>query len=364
MKSTRLKHSILGVSALALALTATLGGAPRVSAQQVNFVERGQRDYHTVEDGDTLYDLSGRYLRDVYEWPKLWSYNPHITNPHWIYPGDIVYLRAAGEGPARATGPTVVSSSSNGATQLHMAVGGFIEHEELKYVGRIVASPKQATMLAEHDTVWVGFGDDAYTADEKEDTDAEDRAPMKSTEREIKAGDTFAIVRPVGTITDKEDEDNVLGHKYVVLGALTMTEMSKKHLHTAEINQSWFEIERGDLLVPYEQQLKNAQLIQADRDMVAEIVDTLQPITHLGEMHYVYVNKGADDGVRSGNRFYVFQKREGLQKIEDKAKDEIPWERVGQVLLIDVRKNYSMAVVIDSKRELLLGDRLEMYEGY
>ena len=364
MKSTRLKHSILGASALALTLFASLGSAPDSFAQQVNFVERGQRDYHTVERGDTLYDLAGRYLRDVYEWPRLWSYNPHITNPHWIYPGDIVYLREAGEGPARATGPTVVSSSSNGRTQLHLAVGGFIEHEELKYVGRIVASPKQATMLAEHDTVWVGFGDKAYTAKEQEDSKPEDRSPMKSTEREVQRGDTFAIVRPVGKVTDKEDEDKVLVHKYVVLGSLTMTEISEKYLHTAEIKQSWYEIERGDLLVPYEQQIKNAQLIQADRNMVAEIVDTFEPLTHLGEMHYVYVNKGADDSVRAGNRFYVFQKREGLQNIEATADDEIPWERVGQVMLIDVRKNYSMGIVIDSKRELLVGDRLEMYEGY
>src|SRR5690606_12639345 len=43
---------------------------------------------HVVQKGDTLWDISGYYLHDPYQWPKLWSYNEHITNAHWIFPGD------------------------------------------------------------------------------------------------------------------------------------------------------------------------------------------------------------------------------------------------------------------------------------
>jgi len=38
-------------------------------------------------------DISGRFLKDPYQWPKLWERNPYITNPHWIYPGKPVRLR-------------------------------------------------------------------------------------------------------------------------------------------------------------------------------------------------------------------------------------------------------------------------------
>ena len=47
---------------------------------------------HPVKEGDTLWDLSDRYLESPYEWPRLWSYNPEITNPHWIYPGQVFDL--------------------------------------------------------------------------------------------------------------------------------------------------------------------------------------------------------------------------------------------------------------------------------
>jgi hypothetical protein len=51
---------------------------------------------HTVRKGDTLWDLCARYYDNPYNWPKIWSYNPQIQNPHWIYPGDELRMRGGG----------------------------------------------------------------------------------------------------------------------------------------------------------------------------------------------------------------------------------------------------------------------------
>ncbi|MBC7174262.1 MAG: LysM peptidoglycan-binding domain-containing protein, partial [Polyangiaceae bacterium] len=40
-------------------------------------------DAHTVRRGDTLWDITGFYYGNPWEWPRVWSYNPEITNPHW-----------------------------------------------------------------------------------------------------------------------------------------------------------------------------------------------------------------------------------------------------------------------------------------
>ena len=116
--------------------------------------------------------------------------------------------------------------------------------------------------------------------------------------------------------------------------------------------------------MPYERQLKVVQPTKSDKDMVAEIVDGLVQLNYYGEFHYVFVNKGAEDGLRPGNRFFAYYRREGLDFTGRTTSNEIPWRRVGQVMIIDVRENYSLAVVTDSSRELVVGDRLEMYEGY
>src|SRR5437870_10815354 len=61
----------------------------------------GAPEEYTIQKGDTLWDLSQKFLSNPWYWPKIWSLNPAIENPHWIYPGNKLRI-IPGEGGAQA----------------------------------------------------------------------------------------------------------------------------------------------------------------------------------------------------------------------------------------------------------------------
>src|SRR5688500_17395308 len=104
--------------------------------------ERLVPETYTVRRGDTLWDVTGRYYGNPWEWPRVWSFNPEITNPHWIYPLDQLRLLAPG---AVSNEPGVrLRPAYHGmqAGSVYLRQEGYLDRDALDDSGVLTGSPE------------------------------------------------------------------------------------------------------------------------------------------------------------------------------------------------------------------------------
>jgi hypothetical protein len=338
-------------------------------------------DTYTVRPGDTLWDLSGRFLNNPWYWPKVWSYNPEITNPHWIDPGQLLrFYPSVEEAPVRvepiagaepepepeAEAPKELEDFSKGELtgpsdlidEDAVAVSGpykigyvpprsttarhetFVTRRELEESGVLVGAFEEKLMLSTTDQTYARF---------------------KSSVT-VKKGEAYVIYR-----TEREVRHpvtgSVFGYQTVVVGAGRVTEVSDKAVKLT-ITQTFEPIERGALLGPWSEKFVKQVVRRPNTVALAgNILGAQQEIlTQLGEHHVVFLDKGKDDGVQEGNVFKVVRAGDPYGGPQTWARwdDRFPKEDVGELLVIDVKDGASTALVTRSVVELYVGDRIEM----
>lgn len=63
------------------------GGVPPLPGTRKQLAPGEAPEIYAVEEGDTMFDVCSQLIDDGNYWPKLWSLNPDVKNPHFIYPG-------------------------------------------------------------------------------------------------------------------------------------------------------------------------------------------------------------------------------------------------------------------------------------
>ncbi|XXF75555.1 LysM domain-containing protein [Myxococcaceae bacterium GXIMD 01537] len=340
--------------------------------------ESAPGEVHTVEKGDTLWDLSQKYLGSPWYWPKVWSYNPEIANPHWIYPGNQVRFFGAGEevpsrvesglGPAPMTivaeegdapeltevgpisGEEMVSVSGKigydtKAPGRSVQTQGFVTQRELDEAGRIDSSFSEAVMLSYPDTVYVRFkkGNTANIGD---------RYVVFHTGAEIKHP---ATGQKIGYLTE-------------FLGTMKVIAKDDKFV-TAQILETWDAVSRGDLVGPFNVRLSERVAPKPnEKEVKGYVVTSLVPdITITGEHNFLVVDKGSAAGVQVGNTFNIVRQADIGDMFEpqkvDAAARQLPQESIGVCMVTEVKERTSNCLIVQSIREIVPGDRAVMRVG-
>lgn len=325
-------------------------------------VEPRLGETHAVRSGDTLWDLSSRYLNNAWYWPKVWSYNPQLTNPHWIFPGNEVRFYPSDENLPTAVD---VASSELEVPDEDLTIPGQVDEEDLvRTIGGI------QTTESIPDTIWsaftgflaagVGRFDGQITAADTETIQLSrgDRIYVQMDES-ASEGQELSVFRRRRRVNHPVTGE-FLGWSVEVVGTAEVERLTPT-VTVARITRSYDVIERGDYVgeMPSyygERVAKRTNEVDTDGYIVETVGDV---VAIVGEHHFVYLDRGRADGVQIGNTLRVLDRGDGLTgQVEG-----LPWENVGRVMVVDVQEEASTAIVVRSLRRLAIGDRVQMIAG-
>ncbi len=230
---------------------------------------------YTIQKGDTLWDISSKFLRDPFLWPKLWEKNPYITNPHWIYPGNTIRLtdlelakreelqktvgEKSGEMVKAAEAPGVTEREIQKADSLMPAPvekkreeivevkaevkpspveekpgyfreirsAGFISDLEYRGIGIVLESREGKNYMSEGDILYVTL----------------------KTGEPIAIGNKYTVFRAAREIRHPVTDQRV-GRKYLIVGNIQLIDQNGK-FYTARVIESFDAIWIGDYIQPY-----------------------------------------------------------------------------------------------------------------
>ena len=331
---------------------------------------------YIVEKGDTLWDICEAMVGDPFLWPKVWSFNPEIQNPHWIYPGDLVRFfppsidllpttadLVAGNWPMpgqtdQASRPGRVDEIEGQENPDEMAnrveeiavesvmlgvstrargqlVSLFVTRKEMQETGRLTNAKPDKILLSVGDDVFVHFKDS-------------DQRPAK--------GERLILFRTEGEVEDPDEGDH-MGYLTRITGIARVIRVKEdQSLAEARITNAFAEIERGQGVVKLEEEpwvaLNEVPSQVKVEGKVLAVRNTAS--TFAGDNEVVFIDKGTQDGLAAGNRLNVFASGDGFLLMEE----DVPSYPIAILHVVDAREDRATCVVLRSRREIRAGARV------
>jgi hypothetical protein len=306
-------------------------------------------ELHVVRRGDTLWDICFLYFNDPWQWPKVWSYNAQITNPHWIYPGDLVRLLPRGMFAQLAPDPEPESSAATSpvdalpAPRRRLEVGvkqtAFVEKFDLDRSSAIDGAVDEKVLLGDGDSVYLSY------------------PPGKPP----KVGEKYSIYVPGKPVKVNGTE---VGAYVQLIGTVEVVNVKQDKRARGVILDANREIERGAKVGPLVKTFKTVPPSRPKVDAQGAVVAMLTHDQLIGEGEVVFVDLGKKSGIEVGNRMFVVRRGDAYPKNMNNqiGQDDrkFPARALGEIVIVDVGERISIGLVTLAVQEMSVGDIVMM----
>ncbi len=316
---------------------------------------------YQIKRGDTLWDISERFLKNPFLWPKVWALNPYIPNPHWIYPGNRIRLKQSV--PIMPSGkiPEVKKPRFHPAPPLHshqtmeqkpvkkpvspspplfsyedIHSSGFIAESRLSEIGRVITNEDHTLLNSEQKILCF------YT---------------KHPEM-IHPGDRFTTFTYVKIVKSPYHTFKKLGYLIQVGGDIEVTHI-EGHICFAKILHSYREIGENDPISRFEQWPTKFVITPFKGPLKACIVTMKEGLMMGAEGSVVYIDRGSTDGLRQGDQLSIYKScppSPNPYHTTWKTRMDLTDRRVGSLVILSTQPHTATALIIASSREIEVGD--------
>lgn len=334
---------------------------PIVAAADSLEIRENAPDRHVVVKGDTLWDISARFFKSPWKWQAIWGLNKDtITNPHWIYPGDVILLD-------RNTGTLQINAAQPAsAPQVNQTLNGNVvklspqirkissDHTQIPVIpfNEIAPFLAKALVAETNDTVTLPILEGTY--EQRELLGVGDIAYVRNLPAD--KGLNWQAYRMGKPLIDP-DTHQLLGNEIIYLGDAVVEKFAP--LSEMRITQSVMEIAKGDhFRQASEPAPSDFQPHAPSTPITAKIISIYSGATHAGRNAVITLNKGSDDGLENGHVLALYQKGEVIVggRPFKRTHLALPDIRYGLVVIFRTFKKVSYGLIIQSQQSAELFD--------
>ncbi len=352
-------------------------------------------DTYVVKRGDTLWDISGKFLKKPWLWPEIWQANPQIKNPHLIYPGDVISLAyldrvALQPGPRQEAPIGAIPLSDIEPYLMNLRVVESFE-ELPRVVGlednRLRSAGDQLVYVLGLDNAQVGqryavirptvrythtrFVSDGSYATYKEDLDFRGKRIGSQTIDWNRSWNSAAL--------DTGPQLGLLGYELaqVSVGTLTRGVTPGSDTSTLMLEGDSYEVRVGDRVVPVEAQPYDLQFFPhvpkvPQPEGKLQIAAVANALTSGGPRDVVAISGGSREGIDNGTVFSIW--REGSHIVDRQHDPEdsrlteldrgagdivLPDEYAGHVMVFRTFEKVSYGLVMEGTKPARVGYELK-----
>lgn len=325
---------------------------------------------YTVVKGDTLWDISTRFLKSPWHWPKIWKINQEIKNPHLIYPGDVVVLRWVDGKPVlsveRKDTGTGLPSLPEAAKE--PVVERRVDDRTVRLSPTTHSEPLEAAIPTIPPNAIVPFLSKPLAVEEDQleqagyiTTGLDDRIALGDSSQFYARGLTddsaeyYQIFRP-GKPIRHPDTGELLAYEALYLGDARRLETGdpSKFVVTA-VKQEIIPTDRL-LVAPKKASLPYYYPHAPKSKVEGRIVSALNAVAEIGPKTVVGISLGTREGVEEGNVLRIMRHAGTHKDPLTRERYDLPDEESGLVLIFRTYEKISYGLVMTSTRPVHLLD--------